>query len=93
MSGYGWGYVGPGTIPLLEAVAEGRVTRGGSLSFWAPYLLDGQPVGNSDIRSLARKDLIHAPMSGPPRITADGAHVLRDWDEQAWREWRATRWR
>lgn len=74
-------------VELLQAVADGRVTRletDDQRGYWALYVLDAErssqgptKVERWALTSLKRAELIHMPMLGPPVITADGRAYLR----------------
>jgi hypothetical protein len=59
---------------LLEAVADGRVTR--ELGIFARYELDGEVVGHNQLHFLKGRGLIAMPLSGPPRMRLDGYKAL-----------------
>lgn len=66
-----------GRMPLLQAVADGRVTRDPHGGFWAPYILDGDRISPMYLRALVAEGWILMHMAGPPQITADGRTRLR----------------
>lgn len=65
-------------VALLHAVGAGEVVRGRGrdTAIAAPHLWHGVGV-RTDLRRLMRDDLIEMPISGPPRLTARGRHVLQ----------------
>ena len=64
-------------LGMLRAVASGLVIRGGGgdHGVMAAYLIDGEPVRLSMVW-LAREELIHMPISGPPRVAPRGRRLL-----------------
>jgi hypothetical protein len=61
-------------MALLGMVAAGRVTRAGT-HLNAPYLVDSDPLW-TDLKRLAREDLLFAPISGPPTLRPRGVRLL-----------------
>lgn len=79
--------IGPGHIPFLTAVAEGRVTHNGVI-VGSCYFLDGEPIGTLQVKSLYRLALVET-RDGRAWLTPDGEKALAEWDEGAW--WREHR--
>lgn len=67
------------TMLLLQAVAAGRVSRA-STAANAAFTLHGHIVG---LRSLAREDLVFAPIGGLPTLAPRGARLLAAWRGEA----------
>jgi hypothetical protein len=72
--------IGPGHIPFLTAIGEGRVTHNGRI-IGSCYYLDGEPIGTWQVRSLVRRALVET-RDGAARLTPDGERALADWESR-----------
>lgn len=80
--------LGPGHIPLLTAISQGRVTHNGVI-IGSCYYLDGEPIGTMQVHTLVRLALVET-RDRRAWLTPDGERALAGWDEDAWwREFRA----
>jgi hypothetical protein len=68
--------LGQASLDLLLAIYQGRVTRT-DRSLQADYVIDGGMCSRLLISSLRARELVTMPLSGPPRVTAEGEKVLR----------------
>ena len=64
----------PTDMWILGAIAAGRVTRDGT-HLNAQHLLDGKPLP-TDLKRLARDELVWAPIGSDPSIAPRGARIL-----------------
>ncbi len=65
----------PEDMALIALVAAGQVSReSGRVN--APYVVNADPL-RMDLRRLAREELVHAPIAGPPTLQPRGARLLQ----------------
>lgn len=65
----------PSQYQVLQAVADGRISRGWLLGDLEPYLFDGRDV-IGELRRLVLRRLVLLAPAGPPRLTRRGRRVL-----------------
>jgi hypothetical protein len=68
----------PERIDQLRAINSGLVVRGapaGDTTMWARHRAVGFEV-RQDVVLLAKLDLVHMPISGPPRLAPRGRRLL-----------------
>lgn len=85
VAGGGTGGLGPESAALLTAVADGLVVRApDDRSIMGRWVLDDQPLGTNQVRSLVRRGLIDAGLGmQAARITEDGQRALRQWADRS----------